>query len=344
MKRLIAFILVLVLVLCSCSSKKSEIVFAYGEAEFNENLYLYELAVMKTQLLQDYGVKTDVPEIWVEPIGEGVTYDDYAYAQCQMNIATVLFFADYALKNGGELTKEDEKKIDEAIDDIVEQLGSKAAVNKYLEKFTIDLKMYREYLETYALYNKGVGLAYGEGGKYQISLEEMQDYYNKNFVTVKHIAIGTEYAGSDEEGNLIYYTEEEKKAKRELIDSITKRLENGEDFDSLYTLSEDKSFETYPNGYTITKGVLDSTMKGYENVALSLMEGEWDTFELEGTSVYIIKRVPLLEGDFQNCANAIYSALLQLDMAERVVENYDSLTINQSIVDNYNMASLPILN
>ncbi len=343
MKRFIAFLLVTVLIFTSCSSDKGEVVFAYGEAEFNENLYLYELAVMKTELLQNYGVNTDVPQLWAEPIGEGVTYDDYAYAQCQMNIATVLFFADYALKNGGKLTKEDNKKIDDAIDDIVEQYGSKAAVNKYLETFTIDLDMYREYLEIYALYNKGVGLAYAEGGKYEISLEKMKEYYEDNFVTVKHIAIGTEFAGSDEEGNLIYYTEEEKKAKRELIDSIKERLENGEDFDSLYTLSEDKSFETYPNGYTITKGVLDQTMSGYENVALSLAEGEWDTFELEGTSVYIIKRVPLLESDFQNCANSIYTALLQLDMAERVIENYDSLTINQEIVDNYNMAVVPIL-
>lgn len=343
-KRFIALILVIILSLSSCSTVKSETVFAYGDAVMNENLYFYELAMMKTQLLQEYsGATTDVPALWASSLGEGVTFDDYAYAQCQMNIATVLFFADYAMKNGGELTNEDKKTIDTAIDDIISKMGSKAAVNKYLENYTINLDMYRDYLELYALYNKGVSLAYAENGDYAISREDMEKYYKENFVTVKHIAIGTEYAGTDEDGNFVYYTEEEKADKLALIDSITTALDNGEDFDKYYSLSEDKSYETYPDGYTITKGVLDTSMKGYENVAFALEEGEWDTFELEGTSLYIIKRVPLLESDFANCANTILTTLVQVDMAETVIENYDNFTMNQTIIDNYNMAMVPVV-
>ena len=347
MKRYIALILILSMVLiafASCSRKKGETVFAYGEASFNENLYFYELAMMKTQLLQEYsGASTDIPLLWSQSIGGDATFDDYAYAQCQMNISTVLFFADYAMKHGAELTAEDKKTIDTAIDDIINQFGSKAAVNKYLETFTIDLKMYREYLELYSMYNKGVSLAFSETGDYAITYEEMHDYYEENFVTVKHIAIGTEYAGADESGNFIYYTDEEKKAKRDHIDEILTALENGEDFDKYYALSEDNQKETYPDGYTITKGVLDETMKGYENLAFSLAEGEWDTFELEGTSVYIVKRVPLLESDFNNCASTIMSTIAQKKMAEAVLENYDNLVMNQNIIDSYNMAMIPVL-
>ena len=139
MKRYIALLLVLMvalLTLTSCSKDKSEIVFAYGDASLNENMYFYELAMMKTELLQQYsGASTDVPALWAQSIGDNVTFDDYAYAQCQMNISTVLFFADYAMKHGAELTAEDKKAIDTAIDDIVNQFGSKAAVNKYLETF-----------------------------------------------------------------------------------------------------------------------------------------------------------------------------------------------------------------
>ena len=344
MKKIIALVLLLALTLTSCSSVKSETVFAYGDAVMNENLYFYELAMMKTQLLQEYtGASTDIPALWAREIGENVTFDDYSYAQCQMNIASVLFFADYALQKGGGLTKENEKTIDTAIDEIVDEFGSKAAVNKFLETYTINLDLYRDYLELYALYNNGITAAYDVNGEFAITAEKMKDYYNKNFVTVKYIAIGTEYAGTDEEGNFIYYTDEEKKEKRELIDSITTALENGEDFNKYYSLSEDKSNVTYPNGYTITKGVLDASMQGFENVAFSLEEGEWDTFELEGTSVYIIKRVPLLESDFNNCANSILNNLVQIDMAERVLQNYDNFTMNQDIIDNYNMAMIPVL-
>lgn len=343
MKKIIALILLLSLALTSCSSVKSETVFAYGDAVMNENLYFYELAMMKTQLLQEYsGASTDIPALWAKQLDDNVTFDDYAYAQCQMNIASVLFFADYALKNGG-LTKENEKTIDTAIDDIVSNFGSKAAVNKFLEAYTINLDLYRDYLELYALYNSGITKAYDTNGEYAISTQKMLDYYEKNFVTVKYIAIGTEYAGADEDGNFVYYTEEEKKAKHDLIDSITTALEKGEDFDKFYSLSEDNSNTTYPNGYTITKGVLNASMQGFENVAFALEEGEWDTFELEGTSVYIIKRVPLLESDFNNCANSILNTLVQVDMAERVIENYDNFTMNQDIIDNYNMAMIPVL-
>lgn len=343
MKRFTAILLVAVFVLASCSSRKSETVMSYGEASYDENLYFYELAMMKSELLQQYaGTTTDIPAFWAHEMAEGVTVDQYFFTECNTNMMVNLFFADHAIKKGG-LNKEDEKKIDEAIDDIVEQYGSKAAVNKYLEKFTIDLGMYREYLELYALTQKGISLAYSDGGDFQISAERMLEYYKENFVTVKHIAIGTEYAGTDEEGNVLYYTDEEKRAKRELIESIKEGLENGGDFDEYYHLSEDGQAENYPDGYTITRGVFTEVMEGYEKVAFSLAEGEWDEFELEGTSLYIIKRVPLLESDFYNCANIIHSSLLEIDKAQRVVENFDGFYRNDTVIGNYNMAMIPTL-
>ncbi len=343
MKRFTALLLTTLFLLTSCSSRKSETVMSYGEASYDENLYFYELAMMKSELLQQYaGTTTDILQFWAHEMAEGVTVDQYFFTECNTNMMINLFFADYAIKKGG-LDKESEKKIDEAIDDIVEQYGSKAAVNKYLEKFTIDLGMYREYLELYALTQKGISLAYSDGGDYQISAERMLEYYKENFVTVKHIAIGTEYRGTDQDGNIIYYTDDEKTAKRELIDSIREGLQNGEDFDKYYSLSEDGQAKNYPDGYTITKGVFTDVMKGYENVAFSLAEGEWDEFELEGTSLYIIKRVPLLESDFYNCVNTIHTSLMTVDKAERVVENFDGFYRNDTVIGNYNMAMIPTL-
>ncbi|MBE6700473.1 MAG: hypothetical protein E7582_01090 [Ruminococcaceae bacterium] len=343
----LSLILILSLImptLSSCSKNTSPVVFAYGDAVMNENMYYFELAMMKSQIVEEYtGSTTDVPALWSQPLGEGLTFDDYIYAQCQLNICKVLYFADYALKNGGELTKEDKKVIDESLEKYLSNFGSKAAMNKYLETYNINYDMYREYLELYSLHSKGISLAYSDNGKRAITYEDMYEYYEKNFVSIKHIAIGTEYLGLDENGEYIYYTEEEKKEKRDLISNITASLEKGDDFDEYYKLSEDGFYETYPDGYTITKGVLDSKMSGYEEVALSLEIGETKTYELEGVCTYIIKRVPLLEKDFSNCRNTIHSTLMQIDMGSAVIENYDDFTMNQEIIDMYNMAMVPVL-
>lgn len=331
--------------LSSCTKPKSETVFSYGEASINENLYFYELARMKVQALQEYsGASVDIPSLWSQVMTEGVTFDDYIYAQCQFNIGTLLYFADYALSHGGELTKDEKKEIKKSADGLVESFGTKGALNKHLEAYNINYDMYIDYLELYALSNKGLSLAYGEGGERAISYEEVKKYYEENFVTVKHIAIGTEFAGTNEDGSYVYYTDEEKAEKRRLISEIETALKSGESFDDYVPKSEDGFSKTYPNGYTITKGVLDITMQGYENVAMGLEVGEWDTFELEGTSFYFIKRVELLESDLQNCAQSIVMTLRQLDMASAVIEHYDELYMNQEIIDNYNIAMIPVLN
>ncbi len=342
-----ALLLVMLLVfplLFSCSKEESEVVFAYGDVEMNEKTYMYELSVMKSQLLAESGVVgQDVPQVWTTEIGEGATYDDLIYAQCQMNICSVLYYADYAKNHGGELDENDNKTIDEKLEEIVSTLGSKRAVNEYLKTYGINYELYREYLELYALYSKGVQLAYAEGGDRAITESEMRDYYNEKFITVKHIAIGTELAGTDEEGNYIYYTEEEQAEKQKKIEEIRTRIESGEDYGTLYLESEDGQAQLYPDGYTITSGALSEDMKGYETSALSLDIGEVAEWEKEGIAHYFIKRVELLESDFENCQNFILPLLIEQDMAKAVVENYDGFVMNQEIIDSYNMASMPVM-
>ncbi len=341
---LIALLLLLSLSLFSCSKEESETVFAYGDTVMREDMYLYELSAMKSELLAGNGVTgQDIPAVWTTEIAEGTTYDDLIYAQCQMNICSVLYFADYAKKNGGELDDTDHDTIDKTLDGIVSQLGSKRAVNEYLKDYGIDYDTYREYLELYALYTNGVELAYAEDGARAITYEKMLEYFREKFVTVKHIAIGTELAGTDEEGNYIYFTEEEKLDQQKKIEDIRERLALGEDFDTLYPESEDGQSALYPNGYTLTAGVLSEDMQGYEKAATGLEIGEVAEWEKEGIAHYFIQRVELLESDFANCENYIYPILIEQDMASAVLENYSDFTMNDEIIDSYNMASVPVM-
>ncbi len=317
---------------------------SYGDVSINENMFIYMLALGKTQVLQNFsGATTDIPALWAQVISDGVTFDQLSYLDQQLDIRTKLFFADYALKHDGELTSSEKKEIVKQVDEIIEQFGSKAALNKYLEAFTMNYDLLIDYYELEALYNKGKSLAFSIGGDYEIPMEDAKTYYENNFVTVKHIAVGTEYAGTDEDGNYIYFTEEEKAQRKALIDSIVSGLENGESWDKYASLSDDKFVELNPDGYTITRGVLASSMSGYESVAFSLEEGQWDTFELEGTSVYIIKRVPLLASDFQNCYPTIMSSLIDVASTQAVLDNDTSFVVNEEVIDLYNMAMIPVL-
>ena len=85
-------------------------------------------------------------------------------------------------------------------------------------------------------------------------------------------------------------------------------------------------------------------MSGYESIAFSLKEGEWDKFELAGTSTYIIKRVPLLQSDFQNCYSTIMTTLIDAASTQAVLDNDTGFDINEDVIDSYNMAMIPVLN
>ena len=317
---------------------------SYGDVSINENMFIYMLAMGKTQLLQNYsGATTDIPMLWAQEVADGTTFDDLSYLDQQLDIRVKMFFADYALKHGGKLTSEEKKELTAKMDELVKNFGSKAALNKYLETYTMNYEMLEDYYELEFLQSKGLSMAFSIDGEYEIPLEDAQTYFKNNFVTVKHIAIGTEYAGTDEDGNYIYFTEEEKAERQKLIDGVIEALEKGEDWDKYAPLSEDKFNELNPDGYTITRGVLDRSMAGYESVAFSLEEGEWDTFELEGTSMYIIKRVPLLESDFQNCYTTIMKTLIDAASTQAVLDKDTEFVINQDVLDSYNMAMIPVL-
>lgn len=341
---ILTLLLMLMLLTFSCGKKESETAVAYGDVVMSEKLYIYELCRYKSELLASLGSEgVDIPEMWGQDIG-GATVDDLYYTQCQVNIYTMVFFADYALKHNGALTEEQNKGIQEQLDKIVSTLGSKGAVNKYLEKYGINYDLYREYLELYQLHINGRTLAYTDGGDYQITEEAARKYYEENFITVKHVAIGTDIAGADQEGNYIYYTDEEKAEKQQKIDSTREKIRDGADFDALYLESEDRQAELYPNGYTITQGVLSEEMSGYEEIALSLEIGEVGEWEKENFGHYFIKRIDLLDSEFENCQNHILPILVERDMAERIVANYDNFTINQEILDSYSLASVAVMN
>ena len=191
----LCFIIAVLALFTSCASDEGEMVISYGDASINENIYIFMLAQGKTETLETLGSSTDIPALWLQDMGGGVTFDTLKYLDYQLDMRVKLYFADYALKHDGKLTSAEKKEVVSQVDTIVEQYGSKAALNKYLEAYTMNYDLLVEYYELEALYNKGMALAFTAGGEHMIPLSDAQKFYENNYITIKHIAIGTDYAG-----------------------------------------------------------------------------------------------------------------------------------------------------
>lgn len=162
---------------------------------------------------------------------------------------------------------------------------------------------------------------FGENGVNTPSDEDIQKYYEDNYITAKHILITTVDPASGETKR----TDEE--AKKE-AQSILDRINAGEDFDTLMNqYSEDTGLSNNPNGYTFTEGQM---VTEFYDGAKALAEDEVSELVKSSYGYHIIKRVKLDDSQLDNFKSDIVSAisgsmdeLLQQWMDEAQVETTD---------------------
>ena len=162
---------------------------------------------------------------------------------------------------------------------------------------------------------------FGENGVNTPSDEDIQKYYEDNYITAKHILITTVDPASGETKR----TDEE--AKKE-AQSILDRINAGEDFDTLMNqYSEDTGLSNNPNGYTFTEGQM---VTEFYDGAKALAEDEVSELVKSSYGYHIIKRVKLDESQLDNFKSDIVSAisgsmdeLLQQWIDEAQVETTD---------------------
>lgn len=141
---------------------------------------------------------------------------------------------------------------------------------------------------------------FGENGVNTPSDEDIQKYYEDNYITAKHILITTVDPASGE----IKRTDEE--AKKE-AQSILDRINAGEDFDTLMNqYSEDTGLSNNPNGYTFTEGQM---VTEFYDGAKALAEDEVSELVKSNYGYHIIKRVKLDDSQLDNFKSDIVSAI-----------------------------------
>lgn len=204
---------------------------------------------------------------------------------------------------------------------------SKDAYLNQIAQFGFSDQSYQNFMYISQCYQALNDYYFGENGVNTPSDEDIQKYYEDNYITAKHILIATVDPASGETKR----TDEE--AKKE-AQSILDRINAGEDFDTLMNqYSEDTGLSNNPNGYTFTEGQM---VTEFYDGAKALAEDEVSELVKSSYGYHIIKRVKLDDSQLDNYKSDIVSAisgsmdeLLQQWMDEAQVETtdlYDTIT------------------
>ena len=198
---------------------------------------------------------------------------------------------------------------------------TKDAYLNQIAQFGFSDQTYQNFMYISQCYQALNDYYFGENGVNTPSDEDIQKYYEDNYITAKHILITTVDPASGETKR----TDEE--AKKE-AQSILDRINAGEDFDTLMNqYSEDTGLSNNPNGYTFTEGQM---VTEFYDGAKALAEDEVSELVKSSYGYHIIKRVKLDDSQLDNYKNDIVSAisgsmdeLLQQWMDEAQVETTD---------------------
>ena len=200
---------------------------------------------------------------------------------------------------GLKLSYNEQKEMASVRRNSIANTGKDAYLNQ-IAQFGFSDQTYQNFMYISQCYQALTDYYFGENGVNTPSDEDIQKYYEDNYITAKHILITTVDPASGETKR----TDEE--AKKE-AQSILDRINAGEDFDTLMNqYSEDTGLSNNPNGYTFTEGQM---VTEFYDGAKALAEDEVSELVKSSYGYHIIKRVKLDDSQLDNFKSDIVSAI-----------------------------------
>lgn len=200
---------------------------------------------------------------------------------------------------GLKLSYNEQKEMASVRRNSIANTGKDAYLNQ-IAQFGFSDQTYQNFMYISQCYQALNDYYFGENGVNTPSDEDIQKYYEDNYITAKHILITTVDPASGETKR----TDEE--AKKE-AQSILDRINAGEDFDTLMNqYSEDTGLTNNPNGYTFTEGQM---VTEFYDGAKALAEDEVSELVKSSYGYHIIKRVKLDDSQLDNFKSDIVSAI-----------------------------------
>lgn len=314
--------------LVSCSSLGTPVM-TLGKTEITGSMIEFWMSRYKAQFEYSYGqsLKTayglsSVDSIWKVKVKDdsAETYDDmfssYIFDNAKTYLCVLYLFDQFGLK----LPDSTVKKTDETINEYVTNLadGSKSEFNAILAAYGINMKILRElyladekvsYLREYL---------FGSNGTEPITTQQIEDYYQKNYVRMKQICVfinqrpkqnedGTYVTDSSGKTQYTTMTADENAAARTKIEEALAKIDGGEDFEkALSEYDENKADDGYKNGIYMSAessfGNDEDLQKIYETLC-EMKVGEVRELELSN-SLHIIKKYELDTGAYAKAENS----------------------------------------
>ncbi len=228
------------------------------------------------------------------------TFGDAAKESAKQQVALIHIVKQKMDELGLSLSYSQKKNIVTANKQNAEQLGGEDAYLQRLASIGFDMDHYNNYQYVSACAQVLKDYYFGEDGVSVPSDDELQKYFDDNYITAKHILILTKNPSTGET------TRTDEEAKKE-AQAVLDRLNNGEDFDALLTeKNEDAGEAQYAKGYTFTEGQM---VDEFYNAAKALQEGEVSGLVKSQYGYHIIKRCELNQDEFENMRDAIIAAV-----------------------------------
>ena len=345
MKRIIAFLLITVFAfgLVSCSDKLPEgVVVAYGDVEVDEGFFYSEVSAYKSSYLYNVaGLDADSPVVWAgDSEEEGVTVGEAIIRLALEESAAMAWAVDWAKKNGIELTDDDYSLIEQDLALLEEQCGGREEYIKFIEEHGFTEEEMKKNAEFSLYYDKAMQSLTSKGGKYEISEEEINEYFEENYVAVKHVYVNNVAELGEDGETYVQISAETLEEKEQKAETIEKALENGDDFDILYSMSDDGMISPYPDGMVITYG--DVASIDYEEACFDLEIGEWKRVDIPYYGIYFIKRVesPEALGE-QRKAEIPY--VMRADIQQEIYDEFeDEFVINKQYIEDFDINAVEV--
>ena len=246
----------------SACSSKNETVLEYKGYTIDKTTYSYWFDVLEEYYMSYYSDIKDTAEFWNKEYADGESYGEYMNKTIKNQISCYLIsqylFDEYKLK----LTDDAIDEIDETINSQIEYYGSKAAFNKELEKYGINVgKLRKIYMMEEKFITVKTYLYDTKTGIEKPTEEDKKEYYQSNYARINYLMVlrNKEYAYDDDgkhitDANGFYtyvdLTEEQIKEKTAYANKVFEEVKNGADIKKY--IKKDNPDSVQENGYYVT--------------------------------------------------------------------------------------------
>ncbi len=292
---------VVIVLLASCSSGYGKVM-TYEGHYITEDKYYYWLSTYKRNILYSYSDAYDIPSFWQSGAPDGRTVEEFFTETINNRISDYLIaevlFRQMKLSLSDSARTEIESNISEKLD----YYGGRAGLNEELKNIMLNVRTLKEVYTAEARLEAVQKALFGDGGEYEITENDVREYFCSKYSRIKYIVFYTERVLKDSDGGVLYddegipVTEElnetEKNERLKKIDNCLAELRAGADFDEVRKKYSEYDTSAYPNGFLVSVNEIQTwgpqivtAVSGTEVNGIARVEEDFAT--------YIIVRLPL---------------------------------------------------